>query len=168
MPSNLLGDYGMKSFAQKMLWLSLAVLIALPLAAEDKKKDKKKAGGEPAAVAQLKKQLANVDLKEEQKKKVEELCAEYAPKMREAAKAAGEAPKKVAEAKKRLKDEGKKGKEAAAALKSTANLTAEEQAAYDKLESLNQEFRTAVMGVLTEEQKEQAGLNKGKKKKKNA
>ena len=68
----------------------------------------------------------------------------------------------MAAARKQLKDEGKKGKEAAAALKDTAKLTAEEQAAFDKLEALNREFRDAVAAVLTPEQREQAGLNKGK------
>jgi Spy/CpxP family protein refolding chaperone len=154
----------MKSLVQKLMLLSLALAIALPLAAQDKEK-KKKGGGEPGAIAQIKKALASVDLKEEQKKKIDDLVAQYMPKLREATKAAGDAPKKVADAKKKVKEEGKKGKEAAAAVKDAAKLTADEQSAMEKLESVSQDFRTAVMAVLTDEQKEKAGLNKGKKKK---
>ena len=154
----------MKSLVRKLGLLSLALIIALPLAAQDKEK-KKKNGSEPEAVAKIKKALADVDLKEDQKKKVDDLVAQYTPKLNDAAKAAGEAPRKMKEANKKAKDDGKKGKELAAATKEGAKLTPEEQTAYDKLESLQQEFRSAVMAVLTDEQKEKAGLNKGKKKK---
>ena len=157
----------MKSLVQKLLLLSLAVAIALPLAAQDKEKKKNKGGGAPSAVADVKKKLADVDLKEDQKKKVDDIVAEYTPKLAEATKAAGEAPKKINEARKKAKEDGKKGKEAQAYVKDNAKLTAEEQTAYDKLESLNSEFRSAVAAVLTDEQKEKAGLNKGKKKKNN-
>jgi hypothetical protein len=162
----LLGDHRMKSLVTKLLWVSLAVAIALPLAAQDKekKRDKKK-GGAPGAVGQLKQALSKVELKEDQKKKIDDLFAQYTPKIRDASKAAGDAPKKIADAKKKVKEDGKKGKEAAAAVKTEAKLTAEEQTAYDKLEGLNQELRSAVMAVLTDEQKESAGLNKGRKKK---
>jgi Spy/CpxP family protein refolding chaperone len=156
----------MKSLVQKLLFLSLAVAIALPLAAQDKEKKKnKKGGGEPQAIAQLKKKLDSVDLKEDQQKKIDEIVAEYTPKLKDAAKAAGDAPRKVAEAKKKLSEEGKKGKELNAAVKDAAKLTAEEQTAVDKLDSVAQEFRAAVSAVLTDEQKEKAGLNKGRKKK---
>ena len=160
----------MKSLVQKLLLMSLAVAVALPLAAQDKDKDKKKnkGGGEPAAVAAIKKNLEGVDLKDEQQKKIDELIAQYKPKLADAAKAAGDAPRKMKEARKKLQDEGKKGKELNAAVKDEAKLTDEEQKAYDKLESLGQELRTAVAAVLTDEQKEKAGFNKGKKKKKDA
>ena len=155
----------MKSLVQKMLLLSLAVAVALPLAAQDKDKKKNKGGGEPDAVAAIKKALSDVDLKDEQKKKIDDLVASYTTKLNDAAKAAGEAPRKMKEARKKAKDDGKKGKEAQQYVKDNAKLTAEEQTAYDKLENLGQEFRTAVLAVLTDEQKEKAGLNKGKKKK---
>jgi hypothetical protein len=155
----------MKSLVQKLLLLSLAVAIAVPLAAQDKEKKKdKKNGGEPAAIAKMKGALAKAELKDDQKKKVDELVAQYSPKLSEAAKAAGEAPKKVGDAKKKLKDEGKKQKEINAEYKAVAKLTADEQAAFDKLEKLGEEFRAAVLAVLTDEQKDKAGLSKGKKK----
>ena len=155
----------MKSLVQKLFLLSLAVAVALPLAAQDKEKKKNKGGDGPRAIAQVKKSLSEVDLKEDQTKKIDELVANYKPKLADAEKAAGDAPKKINEAKKKLKDEGKKQKEINAALKDTAKLTADEQAGYDKLESLEREFRAAVAAVLTDEQKEKAGFNKGKKKK---
>jgi Sec-independent protein translocase protein TatA len=156
----------MKSLVQKMLLLSVAVAIAIPLAAQDKeKKRKKNGGGDPQAITKMKDALASIDLKEDQKKKIDEIVAEYTPKLKDAAKAAGEAPRKVREAQKAAKDSGKKGKELQAAVKEGAKLTPEEQTAMDKLDSLGQDFRRAVSAVLTDEQKEKAGLNKGKKKK---
>ena len=156
----------MKSLVQKLLWLSLAVAIALPLAAQDK--EKKKKAGNTGPVAQLKKALSELDLKEEQQAKIDEIIAKFAPKIAEAAKAAGAGPRKLAEAKKSISAEGKKGKELAAAVKEAANLSADEQAGVDKLAGLNTELRAAVAAVLTDEQKEKAGFNKGKKKKKDA
>ena len=152
----------MKSLVQKLLWLSLAVAVALPLVAQDKEKKKGRGGG---PVAELKKAISALDLKEDQKKKIEDVIANYSPKIAEAVKAAGDAPQKMRDARKKLQDEGKKGKELNAAVKDTAKLTAEEQAGYDKLEALTREFRSAVAAELTDEQKEKANLNKGKKKK---
>ena len=152
----------MKSLVQKLFLLSLAVAVALPLAAQDKEKKKKGDGG---PVAEVKKKISELDLKEDQKKKIDDIIANYSPKLADAAKAAGEAPRKMREAKKKLQDEGKKGKELNAAVKDEAKLTAEEQTGYDKLEALTREFRAAVAAELTDEQKEKGGFNKGKKKK---
>jgi Spy/CpxP family protein refolding chaperone len=153
----------MKSLVQKLLLLSLLVAIALPLAAQDKEKKKKGGGG--GAVAQLKKTISSLDLSEDQKKKIEGVFAEFQPKIAEATKAAGDAPKRVADARKKLSEEGKKGKELNAAATAAAKLSADEQKAVDKLSSLTQDLRTAVAAVLTDEQKDKAGLSKGKKKK---
>lgn len=153
----------MKSLVQKLLLLSLAVAVALPLAAQDKERKKKGGGGGP--VAEVKKKISELDLKEDQKKKIDEIIANYSPKLADATKAAGEAPQKMRDARKKLQDEGKKGKELNAAVKDTAKLTAEEQAGYDKLEALTREFRSAVAAELTDEQKDKGGFNQRKKKK---
>jgi Spy/CpxP family protein refolding chaperone len=158
----------MKSLMQRLCLVGLAVVIALPLVAQDdKKKDRKKDGGMNKAVAGLKKALSEVsDITPEQQKKIDAVIAEYTPKLQDAAKKAGEGPKKLAQANKKLKDEGKTGKELKAAAAAEAKLTADEQAGVDEVERVGREMRNAVGAILTDAQKEKAGLNKGGKKKK--
>ena len=159
----------MKSYARRMMLVGLAVLIALPLAAAQKEaqeKEKKKKGGS-GPIESLKKELEAVGLTAEQKKKVEDIVTEHQPKIAAAVKKAGDAPKLIAEARKRLKEEGKKGKELNQGSIDAAKLTAEQKAGYDELQSATAAFRSAVAAVLTDEQKEKAGLTKKKGKKNN-
>lgn len=156
----------MKSLVQKLWLVGLAVVIALPLAAaqkEAKDKEKKKGGGGP--VAALKKQISDLDLTAEQKTKIDDIFAESTPKIEAAMKKAGDGPKKLADAREKAKGEGKKGKELAEAAKSAAKLTPDEQAGVDELEKATSGMRSAVAAVLTDEQKDKAGLTKKKKKK---
>jgi hypothetical protein len=158
----------MKSLVQKLCLVGLALLIALPIAAQDKeKKDKKngKKGGGP--VAQLKKALADANLTADQQKKVDEIIAKHEPAIREASKKAGDAPARINEAKKKLVDEGKKGKQANEEARTAAKLSADEEKAVDELEKHTRELRDEVAAVLTQEQKEKTNIGvKGKKKNK--
>ena len=158
----------MKSLVNKLVLVALAVVIALPLAAADKEK-KKKGAGAPGAIGQLKKKLSSVELTAEQQKKVDEVFAQFGPKLAEAAKAAGDAPKLVQAAKKAATDAGKKGKEVAEAVKAV-KLSPEQQAAMEKFNSLNQEVTAAIAAILTDDQKAKADIKVGggKKKKKGA
>ncbi|MGE0757786.1 MAG: hypothetical protein AB7O38_12225 [Pirellulaceae bacterium] len=154
----------MKSFVRRLLLVGLAVLVALPLAAAQQ--EKKKKGGGAGPVAALKKQIAQVELTDEQKKKVEAIIAEHQPKVAAAMKEGGAAQKMVEAAKKQLKSDGKKGKELNEGAVAAAKLTDEQKAGYEKLQKAVQDMRAAVAATLTPEQRERAGLAKGKKKNK--
>ena len=158
----------MKSLAQKMCLVGLALAIALPIAAQDKdkkdKKDKKNGGG---PVAELKKQLADAGLNADQQKKVDEAFAKHGPAIREAGKKAGDAPRRIADAKKKLRDDGKKGKELNEGARTEAKLTSEETAAVDEMDKHLDELRSDIAAVLTQEQKEKTKIGaKGKRKNK--
>jgi hypothetical protein len=157
----MLGDLHMKSLVNKFLLLGVALLIALPIAAQEKKKK----NGAPGQIGNIQKSLGKIELKEEQKKKIDGIFAEFTPKLQDASKKAGDAPKRINEAKKKLQEEGKKGKDLNEAVKNAVTLSDDEKAAVADLEKLNAELRSAVAAVLTDEQKEAAGFNKGKKKK---
>ncbi len=136
--------------------LALAMLIAMPANADDKKKadgekkaaakkdgekkpGAKKPGNKGGGIAKML-ESKGIELSEEQQAKLKEVLASQKG-------ASSELRKKVAELRKKAAADGLKGKEAAAAVK--AGLSEEEQAAYAKLGNI----RTAIMGILTDEQK---------------
>ena len=154
----------MKSLVQKLCLVGLALLIALPIAAQEEKKNKK-GGGSP--VGQLKKQLEDAELTADQQKKVDEAFAKHGPAIEAAAKKAGDAPRRVNEAKKKLAADGQKGKALNAAARTEAKLTSDETAALDDMEKHLDELRSDIAAVLTQEQKEATKIGvKGKKKNK--
>ncbi len=182
----------MKSVARFVIAAAVAGIVATAfvstsffstsLVAQDAKGKKKKGGDQtPPAVAQLQKQLDGLDLNDEQKAKVKEIVAQHTTKIADAQKKVTalltpEQRKARQEAAAKAKADGKKGKEAADAVNAALNLSADDKA---KLDAANKEaadvvaeMRKAVAGVLTDAQKEKAGLNapagkgkaKGKKK----
>ena len=152
----------MRATSKTILLLALVLAVAAPLSAADKKKPGKKA---PVAVQVPK----GIELSEEQKQKVAELNKKYVPQLAEARKKIGlskEQRQARAEAFKKARADGKKGKEIREAANAAAKLTDDQKAAAEELRTLQGEIRTALMGILTDEQK--AGLRKGGAKKKKA
>ena len=155
----------------------LAVAMSSQVMAQEGKKKQSKRGQRIQAITQLKGKLAEIDLTEEQSKKVEEIIAKHkedltatAANRRELVNA--DANKKMAEARKAAQAEGKKGKDLQAAVMAASGLSEEDQ---KKLAEISQEtqkvaavMKQEVAKILSEEQREKTGLQmkKGRKKKK--
>ena len=155
----------------------LAVAMSSQVMAQEGKKKQSKRGQRIQAITQLKGKLAEIDLTEEQSKKVEEIIAKHkealtatAAKRRELVNA--DANKKMAGARKGAQAEGKKGKDLQAAVMAASGLSEEDQ---KKLAEISQEtqkvaavMKQEVAKILSEEQREKTGLQmkKGRKKKK--
>lgn len=156
----------------------LAAVLVVPASADDAVKEKKGKRGGASPAAQIMKQLEAVELTDAQKDKIKELGKEAAATMKTITEENNLTPellKKRQEAMKSLKDSGKKGKEMAEAVNDAAGFTTEQAAAFDKLNAARQAFQKNVVGMLTDEQKEnlpqamkrmagQGGKGKGKKK----
>ena len=106
----------------------LAVAMSSQVMAQEGKKKQSKRGQRIQAITQLKGKLAEIDLTEEQSKKVEEIIAKHnealtatAAKRRELVNA--DANKKMAEARKEAQAEGKKGKDLQAAVMAASGLS---------------------------------------------
>lgn len=158
----------MKNVWKTVCLLSLAVLVAWPLLAQEKEKKKKDGAAKPTAkmVANIKE---NVDLTEEQGKKLDELAAKYDEKIVAANKKVGaDTMKEINAAKKAASAEGKKGKDLQAAVDAAVKLTDEQKAGLKEANDLQAAFRQEAAALLTPEQAEKAGLTKKKKKDKAA
>lgn len=163
-----------------LLGLGLAILV-MPLLAEDAKPKKKKGAGKKQTVrpvAAMEKQLAALDLSDDQKKKTDEILAKYNEKF---AAVQGKNPlsKEQRQARKEAMDkakaEGKKGPELKAAVDAAVILTAEQEEAQQKAQAATKELQASlkkdVSEVLTAEQAAKLsskGKGKGKKKKQDA
>lgn len=153
----------------------LIVALVLPLAAEDKKpaaKGKKPAAKKGDAGSQLLaatlKKFEKAELNEEQIGKVKDLVASYAPKLNEARQKQGLSKEQAAAqkaAREKAQADGLKGKAVAEAVDKALNLSEEQKAARAELQKLTGEFNTAVLGLLSAEQKEKAGIKRGGAKK---
>lgn len=165
----------MKNVLKTMCLLALAVVIALPLTAEDKKEKKKKKGGQKGSpTAALVKRVKDAGVEGETLAKVEAIAKAYGEKIAEANKAIDpEIRKKQAAARKAAVAEGKKGKDVAAAVAAAVQLTDEQEAAMKEVQALQRKLNAEVAELLTPDQREKAKLNVGKgnapkkKKKKN-
>lgn len=154
----------------------LAVAMSSQVMAQEGKKKQSKRGQRIQAITQLKGKLAEIDLTEEQSKKVEEIIAKHkealtatAAKRRELVNA--DANKKMAEARKAAQAEGKKGKDLQAAVMAASGLSEEDQ---KKLAEISQEtqkvaavMKQEVAKILSEEQRKKTGLQMKKGRKKN-
>ena len=154
----------------------LAVAMSSQVMAQEGKKKQSKRGQRIQAITQLKGKLAEIDLTEEQSKKVEEIIAKHkealtatAAKRRLLVNA--DANKKMAEARKAAQAEGKKGKDLQAAVMAASGLSEEDQ---KKLAAISQEtqkvaavMKQEVAKILSEEQREKTGLQMKKGRKKN-
>jgi Spy/CpxP family protein refolding chaperone len=154
----------MKSLAHKLVLLTVALLLALPLCAAEggKKKGGKKGQGKDQIV-QLKEKLEKANLTDEQKTKVKEVFAKFEGKIAEARKSVPpEVQKAMGEARKKAADEGKKGKELEEAVRSAVTLTEEQKAAFAKLQELQRGMQKELASILTQEQRDAVGLRMGR------
>jgi Spy/CpxP family protein refolding chaperone len=145
-----------------VLILAVALLMALPVLAQEKKKREGKRGGpgfDPLAMM-----LRDLNLSDEQKAKVEDVKKEFGPKLAEVRKKMDgvfteENKKDRAEAEKAAKDAGKSPREVAAAARDAVKLTDEQKTKLAEvrktMEEVNKDMREKVMSILTPEQKEQ-------------
>lgn len=166
-----------------LMGLSLAMLLGSPLVAqEEKAEDAKKAKaeakqtdakknaetkkadrkGKRASLADQKlKELAKVELTEEQKTQIQELAAEVEPKLEEARKKVNElipaeTRKARQEAVAKAKAEGKKPEDVVTAFK----LTEEQLAAQKAVREVQQGFNKKVNELLTPEQRQALRKNR--------
>lgn len=160
----------MKTFVKALMVMSLIGLIGLAFGQDNK--GKKKAAN--PAEGLLKKVDSLTDLTAEQKEKIAAIKKEHEPKVAAAAKKLNdsltpEQRRARQEAQKAAKDAGKKGKEAQAEAIAAMKLTDEQKKAYDaaqkQLDDATTALRSALAGVLSDDQKATVGLAKGKKKK---
>ena len=159
----------MKRTLQGLLVLTLAVVLAMPaMAAEKKKKKGRKA---PVAVKVPK----GIELTADQKKDVAAINKEFGPKLAEVQKAVnGVISKEQRQARqaanKKAKADGVKGKARQAAIQAALNLSDEQKAKMKELTKKRQEIQRAARAkfveILTAEQKAKLPKKKGKKKKK--
>ncbi|MBM3999747.1 MAG: hypothetical protein FJ297_09455 [Planctomycetes bacterium] len=170
----------MVRYAKWAVVLTLVLGLAGSLAAQEKKNKKSKgnAAAQNPVIKQLTEQLKALELSEEQQAKVKELVAGTNEKLAAIAKdrlelVGEEGLKKMNAARKEATDAGKKGKEVQDAVNASAGLSDEQIAKLKDIQAKQQtivaELKKSVGGLLTEEQREKAGLNapaKGKNKKK--
>ncbi len=163
----------MKTMTRLFFALGLLALIGVAFGAQNEKKDKKGKKGADLT-AQIKNQLASLDLTSEQKEKLEKIYTEQGPKLKAAgekvsASLTEEQRKARGEAQKSAKAAGKKKKEADEESLTAMKLTDDQKKAYDEATKAMREaqtaFRSAVSEVLTPEQREKVKLGGGKKKK---
>lgn len=158
----------MRMFVRTSLCLALAVVIAAPLAAQEKKKKKAQTAQEPAAF----RLPDRIQLSAEQKAKMAELKKEFGPKLEALQQRVQdvftpEQRRARRDARKAAQDAGKKGKVLQTAVENAVQLTPEQQkkleAAQAELNKLTKEVRAKVEGLLTEAQKAEL-KSRGKKK----
>lgn len=163
------------------LTVALAICTSVGAADAPEKKKKKNAGNRNNPAMNIMKQLADVELTEEQQSKIKEMAKESMAALKAAQKEAGITPevmKKRAAAQKELKDSGVKGKELAQAINEKAGLTEAQAAGMAKISELRSTMMKGAIALLTDEQKAKlpermarmakagkAGKGKGKKKK---
>ena len=167
----------MKTIVKSCGLVLLALVIAAPLSADDKKPAKegakkaaakegakkdaakkdapKRRGGNQLLAATLKR-LAKAELSEEQVASIKKLGAEHLAKIAEATKKgrlSKEQQQARAAARKKGQADGLKGKELQAAVNAAAELTDEQKAALAAAGEARAAFNKAVTGLLTAEQR---------------
>lgn len=162
----------MKSFAKVLFAFLLVALVAGPVLGQGaEKKNKKKGQNTPPAVAQALKKVESLGLTDEQNTKLKSIASEFAPKFVAANKKLSDAltaeqKKAKQDAQAKAKADGLKGKPAAEAVATAVNLTDDQkkvdQEVKDELKKLSADLNTAVLGVLTPEQKEKLPGKKAK------
>jgi Spy/CpxP family protein refolding chaperone len=158
-----------KSVSLMLLGLALIVLQAAPVCAQEKRA-KKQAQNPPRQIVAVEKQLAELNLTDDQKKKVDDILASYKPKFADAQAKAPKLTKEQRQAQKeateKAKADGKKGKELQAEVNAALNLTDEQkkerEAAASATKELQASLKKELAGVLTADQAKV--LSKGKKK----
>jgi hypothetical protein len=154
---------------RRVLVLALALVIASPVLAAEKKKTAK--APKCPAQAAIERMTKDMTISPEQKTKFEAIQKEFGPKLMEGMKKRNEVIKpeqqaKYSEARKTAEAAGKKGKELKDAVEAAMGLDADQKAKLAEIEKENRklysELQKAAMEVLTPEQKDQ--LKKAAKK----
>ena len=165
----------MKSVSLKLLGLGLIILLVSllvsPLAAEEKLAKKKGQNAVPRQIVAVEKQLAGLNLSDDQKKKVDDILGSYKKKFADVQsktpKLSKEQRQTQKEASAKAKADGKKGKELQAEVNAALNLTEEQkkerEAAAFETKELQTSLKKELAGVLTADQAK--ALSKGKKNK---
>jgi Spy/CpxP family protein refolding chaperone len=163
-----------------VLVLLVALVIASPVLAQEKKRGKKgERGGARGAFDPMARLLEGLDLTDEQKAKVAEVRKEFGPKLAEFQKKSDgiltdEQKKDRAEAMKEAKSAGKSPRESYQAVQEAMKLTDEQKSQMREIGKerggVEKEMRSKIMEILTPEQREQVEkkiqeLKKGGKKK---
>jgi len=146
--------------ARVVVTLAVALLIATPLFAGEKKAKKKAPPPKCPAADRIERMVQGLDVTAEQKAKFAEFAKEFGPKLMECMKKMDvmtpEQKKAAAEASKKAKAEGKTGKELNQAVAEAVKLTDEQKEkqaeARKVMQPLEKELRAKVMDVLTPEQ----------------
>lgn len=154
----------MTPVARTLTLIVLALAVAAPLGAAEKKK--KQAGKQADPSARILKRLEKAELSEDQVAQIKELAAEHAPKLAEAEAKLDltrEQRRARREALKESRAEGIEGKKAMKAGVAAMNLSDEQKEAMVELRKLQHQFSHAAFAVLTDEQREKADVKVGKK-----
>lgn len=150
--------------ARTVLAMAVALLIAVPVLAQEK--PKKGGGGRPGMrpFAYQLRMLEGLNLSSEQKSKVDALVKELSPKMQEATKArqgilSEEQNKAFFAAMRSAREAGKQGKEMMDAAMAEAKVTDEQKAKFAEVEKktmeVQKEFTDQVRELLTPEQRDE-------------
>jgi Spy/CpxP family protein refolding chaperone len=152
-----------------MLALAIALLIALPAAAQEKKAAKGKSKKiSPTAqlmlrIGKLREALEELDVTTEQQEQLQKIREELGPKMEAAFGKMREILTEdqhntVRESMQKARDAGKEGRELVLAVESSIELTDEQKEKLDKvveeMRPLHRQMMKKVMGILTPEQQE--------------
>ncbi len=140
------------------LTLALALLIATPLLAQEKKKGKRGPGPGGPGGFDITRLLEKLNLTDDQKAEVKKIRDEFAPKVKEARKDAElteEQQKARKEAEAKAKEDGLRGQEARKAIQDAVKLTDKQAEANKKLRELMGEQMKKIQGVLTDAQKDE-------------
>lgn len=166
----------MKKLARLVLTLAVAAILVAPAAAQNKKKKRKKGRKKARAlnVVRLPRAVQET-LSDEQKSKIAAINKEYAPKLAELFKKRNailtpEQRKAQREAQRSARQAGKRGKAlrdaVAEAVKLSDDQKKQQREIGKQLRALQQQARTKVLAVLTDEQKAKLRAKRGKKGKK--
>jgi hypothetical protein len=163
----------MKAVSLLSLALALVVFVTSPLLAQEAKGKKKRnpQANAPRQLKDIENKLSSLSLKDDQKKKVDEILASYKKKFADvqakAPKLTKEQRQTQKEATEKAKAEGKKGKELQAEVAAALNLSEEQkkqrQAVEEERKQLVAALKKELSGVLTPDQA--LVLQRGTKKK---
>lgn len=152
----------------------VTVSLCLPVLGADKAEKKaRKRAAQRGPITKVEKQVAELDLSEEQKQKVSAVLDTYRKKFADVEDPAAKLTKEQRQAKKEAtenaKAQGKKGKELRQEVEAAANLTDEQKKAQQQTAARSKELQTALKkdlaSVLNPEQIAKLGLETKKKKK---
>lgn len=149
----------MTRIAQALIVCALVALVAMPVSAQEKKKERRKRADRPgvAAEAEMLKRLEKIGLTTEQMDKVKTIQAEFKAKMAElgdGGKVTAEQRQAATKARIEGQAQGKEGKELQELATKAMNLSEEQIKAREKMQELRRKMEKEIAEVLTPEQRE--------------